>query len=328
MLTKKNIVDKILENKSRIPQQPQAQAFAPSNIALVKYWGKRDIELNLPITSSLSVSLKEKGTTTKLCISDKDTLSLNNQPIDLTQPFAQKVLRYLDLFRDEKTKLHIETTSNIPIAAGLASSASGFAALILTLNELFQWHLSRTELSVLARLGSGSACRSLWDGFVEWKMGVDQQGFDSFGHSIKDTWPTLCIGLVMISEKPKAISSREAMAITVKTSQLYSAWPKQVADDLKKIKMAIAEQNFTLLGSTAEHNALSMHATMMASQPAIVYSQPETLQTMSTIWHARAQGLPLYFTQDAGPNVKLLFLENDSQQVQKIFPDIEIISLF
>jgi diphosphomevalonate decarboxylase len=217
---------------------------------------------------------------------------------------------------------------NIAVAAGFASSASGFAALVLALNNLFAWHLTKRELSILARLGSGSAARSLWLGFVEWHRGVNMNGMDSYAEPLPDCWPGLCIGLLTISEAEKAISSREAMQRTVNTSVLYNSWPEKVAQDLKAIKQAINEQDFGLLGRAAEANALTMHATMLSSWPPICYFLSDTMAAMQHIWALRHQGLSLYFTQDAGPNLKLLFLERDTEDVRQFFPSIEVVPVF
>ncbi|MBS0636885.1 MAG: diphosphomevalonate decarboxylase, partial [Verrucomicrobia bacterium] len=281
-------------------------AFAPANIALIKYWGKRNNELNLPVTSSLSLSL-DKGTHTTVKFATEDAVWLNGNRLGPDDAFTKRLLTFCDRFRDKNCPLHIETVNEIPTAAGFASSSSGFAALVLALNELFGWNHDRKTLSILARLGSGSASRSLYSGFVEWHAGVRDDGLDSYSEPLNIEWPELQIGLVMISDKQKPIDSRMAMRRTVETSTLYKAWPEQVAKDLALMKEALNSKNFTLLGQTAETNALAMHATMAASVPSILYWQPETVATMHKIWQLRnKEGLNIYFTMDAGPNIKLL----------------------
>jgi len=217
---------------------------------------------------------------------------------------------------------------NIPISAGLASSACGFAALAKSLNNLFFWSLNLSSLSILARLGSGSACRSLWSGFVVWKSGTELFGMDSVGKPMPEKWPGLCLGILLISDKEKSISSRQAMELTVNTSPFYLLWKKTVASDLIKIINSIKYLNFELMGELVEHNSLSMHALMMSSNPAIIYHEPETILAIRTIWNARKSGLKLYFTQDAGPNLKLLFMKQDVDSVVKLFPNIQIIEPF
>lgn len=329
---KKNIVNTILLDKKRIPQQAIGTAFAPSNIALCKYWGKRDVLLNLPVTNSLSVSLNEKGA--KTCIGviegfNKDIIVVNNQIIHEDTAFAKALSLYLDLFRENPSvHFRIETHVNIPIAAGLASSACGFAAVIKALNKLYGWNLELRTLSVLARLGSGSACRSLWEGFVEWQRGSCAQGLDSYALPIATRWPALRIGLLIFETEQKKVSSRMAMEHTVKTSPFYEAWPNMVDTDLKSIKQAIQSQDFNKLGAISEANALAMHALMMTARPSVVYSTPDTLKTQQQIWACRDNGLSLYFTQDAGPNIKLLFLADETEAVTQMFPNIDIIVPF
>lgn len=329
---KTDVVSAILaERKGLLPRNQSSKAYAPSNIALCKYWGKRDQELNLPLTSSFSISLGNKGATTELAVSSSpyDVANLNGHQIDWITPFGKRLLAFLDLFR-VKRDLHftLDITTNIPIGAGLASSACGFASLSRALNQLFGWELKDHELSILARLGSGSACRSLWQGFVEWNAGMRTDGMDSYGEFIPDEWPELRIGLLILNEREKPIGSREAMQRTVTTSPLYSAWPAKVSRDLSALKQAINLKDFLLLGKTAESNAMTMHATMLSAWPTVCYFLPETITAMNKIWQLRHEGLSLFFTQDAGPNLKLIFLEKDTQVVHEHFPDMEVINPF
>jgi diphosphomevalonate decarboxylase len=330
---KSDVVHFILKERlQNLPQNSSVTAFAPTNIALCKYWGKRDPELNLPMTSSLSISLGNKGATTELSISQQvqDNIILNGETIALSSNFGKRLIAFLDLFRTQLL-FHFQITiqMNIPVAAGLASSACGFASLVLALNKLFDWQLTASHLSILARLGSGSACRSIWPGFVEWNKGDDIDGMDSHGHLISETWPELCIGLLLVNKKEKKISSREAMQRTMDTSLFYSLWPQKVNQDLITIKKSIQEKDFLSLGKTAESNALTMHAMMLSAWPPINYCLPETVLAMQKIWELRQQGLALYFTQDAGPNLKLLFLSTDMEGIKFHFPMTETInSLF
>lgn len=314
-----------------LPKQEKGLAFAPTNIALCKYWGKRDVELNLPMTSSLSISLPDKGALTSIKIHDKphDIIILDGAELPRNEEFAERTSRYLDFFRPEKKwHLEINISMNIPVAAGLASSACGFAALVASLNDLFNWNLSNRELSILARLGSGSAARSLWPGFVEWHAGISPDGMDSFGEPLPFEWPELLVGILPISMAKKPISSGEAMLRTVNTSILYTSWPKKVLQDLIIIKQALHMKNFSLLGGTVESNALTMHATMLGSWPPICYFLPETIAAMHKVWRLRKEGLEIYFTQDAGPNLKIILLSKDKAQVQSEFPELEIIKVF
>jgi diphosphomevalonate decarboxylase len=326
-VNRSEVVNQILKNADQDFIMSSVTQFAPSNIALVKYWGKRNAELNLPMTSSLSISLGEKGTETTIDILDapKDQIFLNEIAISNEDHFAKRLVAFLDLFRTPKNyHFKIQTKNNIPTGAGLASSASGFAALVLGLNKMFDWQLPKKELSILARMGSGSACRSLWQGFVKWHCGERDDGLDSYAEKLPYEWPELRVGLLVISEKEKFMGSREAMNRTVKTSKLYQSWPGQVAQDLKNMEEAIKNKDFDLLGKTAEENAIAMHATMHDAVPSINYDLPETVELKNKIWQLRKEGLPLYFTQDAGPNIKLLFLQSHLEKIKTHFEKIEM----
>ncbi len=326
MTTKQDIADRILHGRLGEPGE-SGSAFAPANIALCKYWGKRDTELNLPVTSSLSLSLGGLGSKTRLVLAGEvDEVVLNGERLAGDHPFVERASRFLDLFRGEGgNHYRLETTNTIPTAAGFASSASGFASLVLALDRLHGWALLPHGLSILARLGSGSACRSFWDGFAEWHAGTSADGMDSFAEPFASDWRDLRIGLLVLEAGPKPIGSRPAMQRTVETSALYRAWPEKVSHDLGELKTAIAERDFERLGSTAESNALAMHATMMAARPAVVYWQPESVAAMHEVWRAREAGIDVYFTMDAGPNIKLLFTDRDEEAVLTCFPALNIV---
>lgn len=329
MLTKADVVARYIPKQ--INPQSTADAFAPSNIALCKYWGKRASELNLPINSSLSISLAHLGTRTQISLSEDgcEHVILNGQEISLDQPFAAKVINFVNLFRrDQVIPLVIQTANNIPTAAGLASSASGFAALTLTLNQFFNLGLSPEVLSAFARMGSGSASRSIFTGFVEWEMGCREDGMDSFATALPVSWPELRVGLVKVSTAQKSVDSRSGMKRTIETASLYQSWPAQAARDIQTLHEALESDDFTLLGSTAEHNAMSMHATMIASWPPLVYWQPESLVAMQKVWALRQSGIEVYFTMDAGPNLKLLFEAKNQALLELEFPELEVVAPF
>jgi diphosphomevalonate decarboxylase len=319
----------------------RGEAFAPANIALCKYWGKRDRDLNLPVNSSLSISLGKLGTTTVLKFAKTaDRIFLNGKPAP--NDFAARISAYLDLFRKEGQFFEVRTKNNIPTAAGLASSASGFAALIKALDQLLGWGFNPRELSMLARLGSGSAARSLYDGFAVWHAGVRADGMDSYAEQFSDAWKNngvqaqtasndwknLRIGILEVSKVRKKTGSTDGMNRTVETSDLYEAWPAQADCDFDELRTAIAAQDFPMLGKTAENNALAMHATMLAAWPPLCYWTPQTLAMMQKVWQVRDDGLELYFTIDAGPNLKLLFLKENQAAVKKLFPKVQIVNPF
>jgi diphosphomevalonate decarboxylase len=329
-VTRQQIVRELIKN-SAVPQQEHASAYAASNIALCKYWGKRDVELNLPVTSSLSISMSHLGACSKisLCDSAEDQIFLNSVAMSHNTIFYQRLVEFLDLFRPtQDTKFTIYTKTNIPVGAGLASSACGFAATIKALDALFGWDLEPSELSILARLGSGSACRSIYDGFVLWHAGSAANGMDSFATQLEYDWPELRVGIILVDGRQKSMTSRDAMQSTVETCRFYKAWPELVTIAIEHTLRALNHKDFWLLGATAEANALAMHALMLATTPPIIYSQAATLDYMQQVWRARSEGLGVFFTQDAGPNLKLLFLASDEARVRELFSEIEIVAPF
>lgn len=307
----------------------QGRAYAPANIALSKYWGKRDVELNLPTNGSLSISLAHLGTQTTITAAAQDTLLLNGECLDLQTPFAKKVFTFVEYFRrGEHHPVQILTENSIPTAAGLASSASGFAALTLAIDDYWQLELPKSTLSAIARIGSGSAARSLWHGFVKWQSGERADGRDSIAMPIHSDWRSLRIALLEINTMPKKIGSGAGMRHTAETSPLFASWPALAEADLSIIEQAIFEKDFTVLGQTSEANALAMHAVMLAARPALCYFQAETYAMLQKVWQARAEGLAVYATIDAGPNVKLLYQAEQQAEVAQYFPQAVHINPF
>lgn len=297
------------------------EAYAPANIALAKYWGKRDRALNLPVNGSLSISLGALGTHTTVRAAADDRITLNGTDAAPDSPLHHRTFAFIDLWRRGAAQpLHVETTNTIPTAAGLASSASGFAALTRALARYWQLDLADSDLSAIARLGSGSAARSLWHGFVKWERGTRDDGRDSIAAPIASDWQELRIALVEIDGGAKKTASGAGMNHTTATSPLYAAWPQTAAADLAAIEAAIHACDFSALGNVAEANALAMHATMLAARPALCYLQPQTLATLHRLWQARADGLDIYATIDAGPNVKILCRARDEAAVRDAFP--------
>jgi diphosphomevalonate decarboxylase len=326
----RQVVQAILAGRGFREKGPAA-VYAPANIALVKYWGKRDEALNLPVTGSLSISLGPLGSHVELArgAGGADAVWLNGQPLPADGSFAKRARAYLDLFRPAPDFFFdVKARNTVPTAAGFASSASGFAALAKAVDGLFGWGLAPRELSILARLGSGSAARSLEDGFVEWRAGTAADGMDSFAERLDATWPELRVGAVVLCADEKPVGSREGMKRSVETCEFYREWPGRVAKDLAALKAAIARKDFAALGGIAEANALAMHALMAATRPPIVYALPETVAALRKIWAAREAGLALWFTMDAGPNVKLLFEAQDEARVREVFPGVEVVAPF
>jgi diphosphomevalonate decarboxylase len=329
LLTKAQVIDQFLPEK--LTTKHSAEAFAPSNIALCKYWGKRETELNLPTNSSLSISLGHLGSHTRISHSENgaDVVKLNNREQDAQSSFSRKVIAFINLFRrDQSIPLVIDTRNNIPTAAGLASSASGFAALVLAINDFFELNLTKTQLSAFARMGSGSASRSIYTGFVRWDMGEQEDGMDSVASQLDCQWDGFCIGLIKVSSAKKPVDSRSGMDRTTATSSLYQNWPTQAAADLIVLQSAIENRDFSAMGACAEQNAMSMHATMISAWPPLVYWLPESLAVMQRVWQLRESGIAVYFTMDAGPNLKLLFEQSSRKLLESEFPQMDIIQPF
>jgi diphosphomevalonate decarboxylase len=323
--------DLIQSSMSRATAPRPFSAYAPSNIALAKYWGKRDRALNLPLNSSLSISLGQWGSHTDIrpSTTGEDLVYLDNTQLPKSSAFARKALEFVDLFRrGREDPLEIRTRNTIPTASGLASSASGFAALTQALCGCYGLDLTAPQKSLIARLGSGSATRSLWHGFVRWDRGNAPDGQDSIGTPLAHIWPEFRIAIVKIDIGPKAFSSRDGMNHTVETSPLFQAWPEQAEKDCAAIERAIEERDFRKLGETAEANALAMHATMQAARPALTYLTAGSWAVLERLWTARRDGMDVYATMDAGANVKLIFLSDQTDDVCRVFPEADIVQPF
>ncbi len=287
------------------------------NIALIKYWGKRNERLHLPTKSSLSVALDAFSTTTMVthATGNTDQIALNGEVV--SNKSLLPIFDFLNLFKHTygiARSLVITTTNNFPTAAGLASSASGFAALTLALDKFFELRLSIKELSILARRGSGSACRSLFGGFVEWNKGFDDDGCDSIAQELyqADYWPEFCVIIVIVSGRHKKISSRISMQHSVATSPYYSEWLKESDQRLQLMHQALAVKNFESVGLLAEDDCLGMHKTIHTSQPPTTFWTPVTNNIMQLVVNLRTKkNIPCYFTIDAGANVKILCQKNN-----------------
>lgn len=298
-------------------------ARAYTNIALIKYWGKQDEQLILPMNSSLSLTLDAFYTETSVRFTSEltaDRFYLDGQLQDEKQ--TKKVSSFLDFIRHKyNVPQFAEITSKnfVPTAAGLASSASGLAALAGACSAALDLSLSPTELSMLARRGSGSACRSIFGGFSEWQKGDSDA--TSFAVQIpSNSWEQeLAMLFVLVDDAQKDVSSRDGMKRTVETSVFYEGWLTAVADDLVSAKQAIAAKDFTLLGETAESNALRMHATTLGATPPFTYWSPDSLKAMNLVRACRLEGIPCYFTMDAGPNVKVLVQKKDTDRLTARF---------
>ena len=215
------------------------------------------------------------------------------------------------------------SANNFPTASGLASSASGYAALTLAATKALNLNLTKEELSKLARRGSGSACRSIYGGLSEWQKGTNND--DSFAKQIekKDYWPDLRMLICTTTTEEKKTKSRAGMAQTVATSPMYKSWLDTIENDLTNVRTAIKNKDFTLLGKTAESNCLKMHATMITTEPPIIYWNPTTIKIMKQVELLREQGIECYYTMDAGPQVKILCLKNNQETILEKIKQID-----
>jgi diphosphomevalonate decarboxylase len=298
----------------------RAVARANTNIALVKYWGKRDAALNLPAVGSLSLTLDGLSTRTSVVFDGKlerDTLQLNGAPAD--ERAVGRIAKFLDIVRDRaglRERAAVESSNDFPTAAGLASSASAFAALAVAATRAAGLTLSDRELSILARRGSGSAARSIFGGFVEMHRGERADGEDSFAEPIVTDWDVRLV-IAATTQGPKATLSTDGMRSTTETSPYYEAWVKMSERDLASAREAIARRDLQALGDVTEASCLSMHASAMAARPAVMYFIGATIEGYRIIQELRRSGVPAWFTCDAGPHVKALTDAANAHKVEE-----------
>jgi diphosphomevalonate decarboxylase len=298
-----------------------ATARACANIALVKYWGKRDARLNLPAAGSLSLTLDALVTTTRVTFDA--ALAADELVLDGAAAGPAELARtreFLDLVRAAAriaTHARVNSRNQFPTASGLASSASGYAALAIAATAAAGAELSPRALSVLARRGSGSAARSVLGGFVRMHAGLAADGSDAFAEPIASplTDRVRMVIAIIGGGAPKSHGSRSAMDHTAATSPLYRAWLELVPRDLAAAEAALAAGDLEALGAIAEGNALAMHACAIAARPAVIYWQPATLAALAEVRALRAAGRAAWATIDAGPHVKVLTSATDAAEV-------------
>lgn len=296
-----------------------ACARAYSNIALIKYWGKRDSELNLPAVGSISVALAELYSETQVSFSDEFTQDKVNLDDHQTSKSSQRISTFLDRVRAlAGTSLHaqVKSRNNFPTGAGLASSASGFAALALAASRAAGLDLSPQELSILARQGSGSAARSLFGGYVEMHRGTLDDGSDAYAEPLLDAadWP-LSLVIAITETAPKKVDSTLGMQNSAASSAFYSAWVDTAPNDLAAMRKAIADKDFKAVGELTEYSCLKMHGLMLSANPGLLYWNSATVALIHRVRELREQGLGVYFTIDAGPQVKAICAPQDTAQV-------------
>ncbi len=292
----------------------RATAIAQPNIALIKYWGKRDLERNLPAVGSISITLRDLFTEMQVDLDERwsaDTLTVNGSVDETMLP---RLSSCLDLvIGSARSHASIVSRCNFPIAAGLASSASAFAAATVAAAHASGQSASIEALANVAGRSSGSAARSLYGGFVE----LQAREADIVVRELCDSvrWP-LTVVVAITETGPKVVGSTEAMEISRKTSPFYSRWVERQNQDLETARDAILGRDFEQLAAIAEHNCLKMHSVMWASRPPMVYWNSATMRCLQTVRKLQGDGLGVFFTIDAGPQVKAVCLPEDAAGVR------------
>lgn len=295
-------------------------AIAPANIAFIKYWGKKDATLNIPFNDSISMNLSEAYTTTSVEFSSSITADeVHLDGAHLTAKEISRMTDHLDRIRGlahSTFKARVVTKNTFPKSSGIASSASGFAALTLASSKALGLSLNEKELSILARLGSGSASRSIPDGFVEWKTGEDSD--QSYAYSLYlDTYWDLRDVLVIVASSSKKISSREGHG-SATSSPFFHARLMSMSERIDRVKEGLKKKDLGVLGPAIEEEAINMHASMMTQRPSLFYWTGATIDLIHAVMNWREEGLPVYFTIDAGPNMHLICESKDAENVAKI----------
>lgn len=287
----------------------RADAQAQPNIALIKYWGKRDVSENLPAAGSLSITLDSLWTKMSVEFSDDlatDELVINDeQSGDLLPRVSECIDRVAS---GNRSRASVTSESNFPMAAGLASSASAFAALVVAASKAAGFDLDTLTLARMAGATSGSAARSLYGGFVELRTGDRQIEVETIVDA--DAWP-LEVVVAVTEAGRKPIGSGEAMNRSASSSPFYSRWIAEQSADLAMARDAVLERDFEKLAGVAEHNCLKMHSVMWASRPPVVYWSSATLSCMETIRALQNEGRAVFFTIDAGPQLKAVCLPDE-----------------
>lgn len=297
----------------------QASAIAHPNIAFIKYWGNRNAALRLPANGSISMNLAALNTHTSvefLTQLTADTLIVNGEAV--SGPPLERVAHFMDEVRrlsDEKRFARIESRNNFPIGAGIASSASAFAALALAGSRAAGLELSETECSRLARTGSGSACRSVPGGFCEWlRSDIDEESI-AISLAPAEHWNLIDL-IAIISGAHKKVGSSDGHAMA-ESSPYQEARVQSAPERLVDCRNAILRRDFDRLAEVSEKDSTMMHAVMMTQTPPLFYWEPTSLELIKKISAWRAEGLPCFSTLDAGANVHVICLPSSADEVHQ-----------
>ncbi len=296
-----------------------ARAVARANIALAKYWGKSDVALNLPAVPSLSITLDPLTTETTVTLErglERDVLVLGGRVAGPTE--TGRAARLLDGLRarsGETRFARVESVNHFPTASGLASSASGFAALAGAAQAAMGLALDAADISAIARQASASAARSVYAGFVELQAGVPGDARLAARPLHPAAFWDVRIVVAVADEGPKGTGSTDGMEHTRRTSPYYDAWVAAAPALADAVRDGLAARDLTRVGEAMEQSTLAFHACAMAAGPAVLYLQPVTLAALATVRRLRAEGVPVYATMDAGPHVKALCAAEDAPRV-------------
>jgi diphosphomevalonate decarboxylase len=302
----------------------KATAIAPANIAFIKYWGKKDEKLRLPENGSISMNLSNLTTTTTVEFNPefKKDLVVINDIIDQNE--SRRVIKQLDLIRKRANifqKAKVISKNNFPKGTGLSSSSSGFAALTLAASKAVGLDLSEKELSILARQGSGSSCRSISDGFVEWLDGDSTETSYAVTLYPPNYWAIVDV-VAIISQEKKDISSSEGQKL-VSTSPFFRTRLTHIKEKINHMKKILKSKNFTEFGELIEEEALELHAIMLTSTPSLIYWLPETVKLMKAVKKWRQEGLEVYFTVNTGQDIHLMIEEKNTEPLIKKLKKIQ-----
>jgi diphosphomevalonate decarboxylase len=294
-----------------------ASAVAHANVALVKYWGKRDEQLNLPAVGSISLTLAGlRAVATVAPRRDAEARFVQDGRV-VDGVAGARMARFLDfLAGPEGPRLGTSVEANFPVGAGLASSAAIYCAVSAAALAALGRKATLAQLSAFARQGSGSAARSVYGGLVEWHRGDAADGSDSIATQLlaEGEWP-LALLVAITSEGMKKHPSRDAMRHVAATSPLYAGWLEAQDEDLRAMRAAITQRDLAAVGRIAEENCLRMHATGFAARPPVVFWTPATMAAMDAVRTLRESGVEAWFTIDAGPQVKVLCRPGDADAV-------------
>jgi diphosphomevalonate decarboxylase len=313
----------------------KAIAEAHANLAFVKYWGKKDSSLRLPTNNSISVNLSDAKTTTSVEFKDgppEDILLVSGLVVEPNSDYYRRVIQHIDLIRQLAgitKKATIQTNNSFPSGIGIASSASGFAALTIAACFAAGLNYSEKELSILARLGSGSACRSIPSGFTEWLAGNSNESSYAVQIAPSSHWPIKIISVV-VSRDPKRISSTSGHALAP-FSPFFQTRLETLKARVQKVRSAILEKDFQTFGRETEQEAISFHSIAMTSpiqdqskwMSGAYYWLPDSLELILAVQKWRNEGLDLYFTLDAGPTVHLICESESANSVIEAVRNLE-----